>query len=193
MNTGISFFFTVAVAVALIATFAGLFLRYRGKRIVTCPETALPVGVEVNAAKAAGTWIVSRPRFVVTACSRWPERAGCDQACAPQVEASPEGTLVRTIVAKWYAERTCVYCTNPIREIGGSAVLPALLSPDGELREWSDVAAEELPRILSNAVAVCARCELVEDFRRRFPDRVIDRPATPPRRRVIADPSPAVY
>lgn len=193
MNTGIGFFFTVAVTVTLIATFVGLFLRYRGKRIVTCPETKLPVGVEINAAKAAGTWIVSQPRFVVTACSRWPERAGCDQACAPQVEASPDDTLVRTIVGKWYAERTCIYCASPIREISGSAVLPALLSPDGELREWSDVAAEELPQILANAVAVCARCELVEDFRRRFPDRVIERPAPPPRRRIVVEPSQAVY
>ena len=194
MNTGIGFFFTVGVAVTLIAIFVALFLRYRGKRIVTCPETKLPVGVEISAAKAAGTWIVSQPRFVVTACSRWPERAGCDQACAPQVEASPDETLVRTIVAKWYAERTCVYCANPIREIGGSAVPPALLSPDGELHEWSDVAAEELPQILASAVGVCARCELVEDFRRRFPDRVIDRPATPPpRHRIVVEPSQAVY
>ena len=193
MSTGIAFFFTVAVFTALIATFVGLFLRYQGKRIVTCPETKLPVGLEISAAKAAGTWIVSQPRFVVTACSRWPERAGCDQACAPQVEASPNETLVRTIVAKWYAARTCAYCTNPIGEISGSAVLPALLSPDGQLREWSEVAAEELPQILANAVAVCARCELAEDFRRRFPNRLIDRPATPPRRRIVVDASQAVY
>lgn len=170
---------TVAFIVGFTALFVALYVRYRGKRIVTCPETNAPVSAEINAALAAGTWMVTQPRFVVTACSRWPERAGCDQACAPQVEASPDETLVRSIVAKWYGERTCVFCSQPIREIGGAAVAPALLGPDGELREWNDVATEELPQVLANAVAVCARCELVEDFRRRFPDRVIERPITP--------------
>jgi len=176
---GFTLFFVAGVLLAMIGLFIALTVRYRGKRIVTCPETHAPVGAKINAALAAGTWIVARPRFVITACSRWPERAGCDQACAPQVEASPDETLVRNIVAKWYGERTCVYCATPIREIGFAAVTPALLGSDSTLREWKDVAPEELPRVLASAVAVCARCELTEDFRRRFPGRVIERPATP--------------
>ena len=192
----------VAFLVAFIALFLGMYVRYRGKRIVTCPETNAPVGAEIDAALAAGTWMVTQPRFVVTACSRWPERAGCDQACAPQVEASPDETLVRSIVAKWYGERTCIYCSQPIREIGGAAVAPALLGPNGQLREWNDVAPEDLPLVLANAAAVCARCELAEDFRRRFLDRVTDRPITPlrehsalpgPRRFAVEPPSQSVY
>ena len=193
MATGNALVVATVVVVFLLVAFIALYFRYRGKRIVMCPETEAPVALEINAPLAAGTWIVSEPRYVVTACSRWPEKADCDQACTLQVDAAPDTTLVRNIVAQWYAERTCVYCANPIREISGSVVLPALLSPDGELREWNDVAAEELPQILSNAIAVCARCELVEDFRRRFPGRVIDRPATPLRRRGVADASHAVY
>lgn len=192
----------VAFLVVFISAFLGLYVRYRGKRIVTCPETNAPVGAEINAALAAGTWMVTQPRFVVTACSRWPERAGCDQACAQQVEASPEETRVRSIVAKWYGQRTCVYCAQPIREIGGAAVAPALLGPDGTLREWNDVAVEDLPQVLANSAAVCARCELAEDFRRRFLDRVTDRAITPlrehgaiagPRRFVVEPGSQAVY
>ena len=193
---------TAAIITAFSVMFVRLYLRYRGKRIVTCPETNAPVGAKINAALAAGTWMVTQPRFVVTACSRWPERAGCDQACAPQVEASPDETLVRSIVAKWYAERTCVYCAQPIREIGGAAVAPALLGPNGQLREWNDVASEDLPQVLANSAAVCARCELAEDFRRRFLDRVTDRAITPlrkhgalpgPRHLVVKPPSQAVY
>jgi hypothetical protein len=178
MATGIGYVFAAVVLVAMTVVFIRLYVRYRGKRLVTCPETHLPVSTEINAALAAGTWLATQPRFVVTACSRWPERAGCDQACAPQIEAAPEETLVRNIVARWYGERTCVYCARSIREIGG-LVVPALLAPGGELREWNDIAPEDLPRILEQSVAVCATCELVEDFRRRFPDRVIDRPGTP--------------
>ena len=93
MGTGIGLTFTAVVILAMVVLFLGLYVRYRGKRIVICPETKAPVGAEINAALAAGTWMVTQPRFVVTACSRWPERAGCDQACAPQVEASPDETL----------------------------------------------------------------------------------------------------
>ena len=202
MPTGITFIFATVVLLAMTALFIGLYVSYRGKRIVTCPETNAPVGAEINAALAAGTWMVTQPRFVVTACSRWPERAGCDQACAPQVEASPEETLVRTIAAKWYAERTCVYCAQPIDEIGAAAVTPALLGPDGDLRAWNDIAPEDLPQVLARSAVVCARCELAEDFRRRFPDRVTERESTPlrvhgplagPRHLVVEPGSQAVY
>jgi hypothetical protein len=115
----------------------------------------------------------------VTACSRWPEREGCDQACAPQIEAAPEETRVRDIVTHWYTERTCIYCAKPIEDLGG-AIAPGLRSADGQLHEWSEIPTEDLPRTLANSVAVCARCELAEDFRRRFPNRVIDR-YVPPR------------
>ena len=66
---------------------------------------------------------------------------------------------MRTIVARWYAGRTCVYCNVPIREISGSAVLPALLSPYGELREWSDAngGSEVLDRLRSQMADVCAK------------------------------------
>jgi len=179
MGTGIGFIVIAVVLVSMIASFIALYVRYRGKRIVTCPETHEAVSTEINAALAAGTWLVTQPRFVVTACSRWPERAGCDQACAPQIEADAEGTRVRDIVTHWYTERTCVYCAKPIEDLVG-ATGPGLLNADGELYEWSDIAAEDLPRTLANSVAVCARCELAEDFRRRFPNRVIDRAATRP-------------
>lgn len=147
------------------------FWTVRDKRIVTCPETHRPVGVRVN------------HRYVVTTCTRWPEREGCDQACAAEVKASPDETLVNTIVTRWYRERDCVYCGKPIDAISGSAVVPALRSPDGALREWRDVSPDELPDLLSTSAAVCARCELAESFRRDFPGLVTDRADTPLRKR----------
>src|SRR5204862_1324443 len=194
MGSGFGIAFFIGVVLALVALFSALYFRYRGKRIVTCPETHAPVSAKINAALAAGTWIVSRPRFAITACSRWPERAGCDQACAPQIEASPEETLVHNTVARWYAERDCTYCRKPIREIGGP-VMPGLLV-DGELHEWKDIAPEDLPRVLEHSVAVCAHCELVEDFRMRHPDLVLTRPTAPAhaqRHLTIADASRALY
>lgn len=175
---------TVAVAVVAAAIFLTMYLRYRGKRIVVCPETHKTVGAEVNAALAAASRFSDHPRFVISACSRWPERKDCDQACLTQIEDSPEGTLVTKIVTKWYSNRTCVYCAKPVGDIGG-AVHPALRSADGSLREWKDIRAEDLTDALASSVAVCAHCELAEDFRRRFPDLVTDRNETPLRNRAI--------
>ena len=192
MGSGIGLGIILGLLATMIVTFVALYLRYRGGRVVTCPETRAPVSAKINAALAAGTWLVSRPRFVITTCSRWPERAGCDQACTPQIEASPQETLVRRIVSHWYAERACTYCRKPIREIGGP-VLPGLLV-DGELHEWKDIRPEDLPRILEHSLAVCARCELVEDFRMRHPDLVLPAAPAPAQRRLeIADASRAVY
>jgi hypothetical protein len=189
------------VLIGFVVMFAGLYRYYRGKRIVTCPETQAPAGAQINAALAAGSWMVTQPRLIVTSCSRWPERAGCDQACATQIEESANETLVRNIVAKWYGEHECVYCAQPIGDVDG-AIAPALLEPDNTLREWNDIAAEDLPLVLAHAVAVCARCALAEDFRRHFLHRVIDRPNTPLRQHaalptarhlVVEPPSQAVY
>jgi len=147
-------------------------LLRRPARIVTCPETAQPVAV------------TSTPRFVISSCSRWPERAGCDEACAPQIAAEPRGTLVTSIVTRWYRDKPCAYCGRRIGDIEGT-VVPGLRGFDGELREWREVAPEQLPHMLSESLAVCARCELTESFRREHPELVTDRVETPLRNRAI--------
>lgn len=55
--------------------------RFRRSRVVTCPETGLPASVGVDAGHAAMTAAWGRPDLRIAACSRWPERAGCDQRC----------------------------------------------------------------------------------------------------------------
>jgi hypothetical protein len=51
-----------------------------------CPETMQPVDIRVDAALAAKSQFKGREELKVVACSRWPEKQGCDQACTPQVE-----------------------------------------------------------------------------------------------------------
>jgi len=60
---------------------AGVFARYRKPRIVRCPETGEAVMMRIDARHAAATSVFGPPEVRVTACSRWPEREGCDQAC----------------------------------------------------------------------------------------------------------------
>jgi hypothetical protein len=189
----VTFIISFAIACGVVLIAIGLRVHaYRGDRIVVCPETHEPVGTTIDALQAVRTGLAGTPQYIITSCSRWPERAGCDQACCHQIAASPRETLVRDILTRWYDERRCAYCAARIDDIKG-AVLPALRSPEGQLREWIDTPPEQLPDLLSTALAVCARCELAESFRRDYPQLVIDRPRIPARPRPRAVRTEALY
>jgi hypothetical protein len=182
--------FTVMALAAL--AFGVLALRYRGKRIVECPETLQPVCTEIGALRAAAGKLTGGEKVVISSCSRWPEKEDCDQACAPAIAASPRKTLVTDIVTRWYAVRACVLCGKQIQELGG-AIVPALRAAGGATRPWSDIPPEELPSLMSSAVAVCASCELAEDFRRVHPELVIERLRIEPKSERLPSPSLGVY
>jgi len=172
-------FIIIAVAIAVIAlAILARYPSYRGKRVVVCPETHQAVGAEINAWLAARTELAGGPRYVISACSRWPGRAGCDQACAPQVAAMPRETLVRNIVAHWYQDRACTFCGEKISDIHG-IVVPGLRGVDGTVHDWTDIAPEDLPKVLRESAPVCARCDLVENFRHDRAQLVIERPTAP--------------
>jgi len=63
-----------------------IYNNYRGTRTVNCPETHGPASVRMNAIRAAFTGLSGKPEVSLASCSRWPERAGCDQACIPEAE-----------------------------------------------------------------------------------------------------------
>src|SRR5215813_5188483 len=53
--------------------------RFRGTRLVTCPEAKQSAAVEVDAMHAAVTAAVDGIELRLRACSRWPERLDCGQ------------------------------------------------------------------------------------------------------------------
>lgn len=57
--------------------------EYRGSRIVVCPESHTPVSVRFDALRAAISSLNGKPKLSLASCTRWPERANCDQACIP--------------------------------------------------------------------------------------------------------------
>lgn len=153
-------------------------LTFRGKRVVTCPETNTPAGVEVDLVHAAVSAFGRKPELRLTECSRWPERAGCGQECLTQIEAQPEDCLVRNMLTRWYAGKVCAYCGKPFGEIHWHDHKPALQGPDGRTVEWKDVPAERVPEALALDKPVCWNCHVAETFRREHPDMVVDRPWT---------------
>jgi hypothetical protein len=76
------------LAIVLLALVAGWFLSrvipavqtyfaYRGKRLITCPESLTKEVVDVAARKAATWALVGEPVLRLDQCSRWPERHDC--------------------------------------------------------------------------------------------------------------------
>lgn len=59
--------------------------EYREPFSVICPENMKQVEVRVDGDMAARTRFAGREDLQVTACSRWPEKSECNQACTPQV------------------------------------------------------------------------------------------------------------
>lgn len=54
-----------------------------GSRLVECPENRQAAVVNIGAGRAAATAIDGTPDVRLCQCTRWPERANCNQACLP--------------------------------------------------------------------------------------------------------------
>jgi hypothetical protein len=173
----------IAGVVLMAGTFIGLteavrtYLKYRGKRLVTCPETRKPAAVHVNAGKAArGVLEGKHVRIDLNQCSCWPERERCGQECLSQIENDSQGCSVWSIVQQWYRGRACAYCRQPIEKIHWHDPRPALLSPETRTVQWSEIPAEKLPEVFETHLPVCWSCHIAETFRREHPEHVVDRP-----------------
>ncbi len=153
--------------------------RFRGARVVTCPETGELVGVEVNASKAAWSSAFGEPEFRLSSCTRWPERQDCGQECVAQIEQAPDGCLVRDRLVQWYKDARCALCGREIGEIHWIDRKPGLLTPDSRTIDWSEIAAEQLPAVLSTHKPICWNCHVAESFLRQYPDRVVKDPRKP--------------
>lgn len=152
------------------------YFRFRGKRVITCPETGRPAAVEVDSRLAARTASLSRPFLELAQCSRWPERQDCGQWCLAQVASAPEDCLARAMLIKWYEGAPCAFCGKSISPIHWADHKPALLTPGRKTLEWEEVPPEELPEALGACLPVCWDCHIAESFRAQFPDLVLDDP-----------------
>ncbi len=169
----------------VLRTTGSAWLKFRGTRVVTCPETKKPAAVQVEAGHAAWTSF-SGPDLRVKHCSHWPgtlaaaparELRNCGEACLSQIEAAPRDYLVRTIVTDWYQGKTCLYCGKPLGKI--NLERHALLDLEGVTVEWRDLQPETIPGVLTTHRPVCWNCHIAETFRRLYPELVVDRDRTP--------------
>jgi len=175
-------------AVALLAIgiltsrWASAWLRYRGARVITCPQNLRPAGVHVDERHAAFSALKGAPRLQLSACSRWPEKQGCGQQCLEQIEASPESCLVRNILGNWYRGKVCASCGLPFGEIRWAVQKPGLITADKTSVDWNQIPAERLPEILEAALPVCFACHMASTLVREHPELAVDRGALGARR-----------
>jgi hypothetical protein len=177
MTTGSIYVIVVLLGVACFFVAVGVraFVKYRGVRVITCPETKQPAAVRVDAGHAAVSTAWDRTELRLDQCSRWPERSGCDQACLKEVSAAPHDCLLRSILTRWFDGKTCFYCQKPVA-LRTHAQQPALRVPDGRTLDFSAIRPEELVAHLDECTPVCFDCHLSEQFRREYADRVTERP-----------------
>ena len=180
-----------AILVVLLAIFARAFtrqfLKYRGDRVITCPENQRPAGVRVDASHVLLTTLFSnrakrapfaregKPDLRLKSCSRWPERQDCGQQCLAQIEASPEDCLVRHILTQWYHGKNCALCGKPIGEINWADHKPALLNPQHHTVQWRDVPAQDVPGVLASHQPVCWNCHIVNTMVTDHPEMIVNR------------------
>jgi hypothetical protein len=179
MNTSGYLIVTVLVAMAIyfgIRWLVRAYSRYRGTKLVTCPETGRPAIVEVDALHASMTSTVGLPDIRLESCSRWPLKQQCGQECLTDLDVAPGQCLVSGVLMRWYRGRKCCYCGKPIEELHWIDHKPALQSPDGSLVRWSGVSVENLSTVLNTHLPVCSNCYIVQTFRRDHPDLVVYRP-----------------
>jgi hypothetical protein len=155
------------------------YIKYRGQRLIYCPENRKPAAVEVNALHASLSNATDVLHLELRTCSRWPEKQGCGQECLSQIERSPEECLVRTIVTQWYAGKVCATCGRPIQEVEWLGHKPALLDSEGKTVYWDKIRAESLPEVFKTHLPVCWDCHIATTLLREHPEVVTHRPMPP--------------
>jgi hypothetical protein len=167
MSIGIRILLGIVLAFALcwvLVRYLRSYFRYRNKMVVTCPETNKPVGVDVDARRAAITGTLGSESLRLTDCTRWPEKQGCGQECLSELEASPESCMVKKRLEAWYEGKSCAYCEKGLGDVHWHEHKPALVSPEHRLLQWEDVPAETLSEVLSTHKPVCGTCNFAEKW-----------------------------
>jgi hypothetical protein len=137
--------------------------RYRGIKIVACPETGSCAVVEVDTLQASLTSIVGRADIRVESCSRWPMKSQCGQECLATLDVAPGECLVSGSLMSWYRGRNCVYCGNPAEELQWMDHKSALQTPRGEV-ELRTVPVARSSIVIKTHLPVCWNCYIAQSL-----------------------------
>lgn len=178
MITAAYFIVTMILATALyfgIRWLVRACSKYRGIKIVACPETGTCAVVEVDALHAALTSIVGRADIRMENCSLWPMKSECGRQCLASLDVAPGECLVSGSLMSWYRGRNCIYCGKPADELQWMDHKSSLQTTRGKV-ERGGVPVESSSMVVTTHLPVCWNCYLAQSFREGHPDQVADRP-----------------
>jgi hypothetical protein len=166
----------LVIATAYVAVKVHEVIKFRGRMLVTCPETRKPAAVKVGLWRAIRTSLFGKAHVELCECTRWPEAAKCEQDCLFQVERYPEDHRVWNVAKSWFEGKTCVYCGKPIQVLSHTNQFPALLNAEKKTILWDELPPEKLPEAFASCKPVCGNCHTIESLIREQPERVTFRP-----------------
>ena len=70
-----------ALVLIIVVVFAVEFLKFRGQRLVVCPETHAPALVRIDALHAAVGRVIGERDLRLIRCSRWEASQSCAREC----------------------------------------------------------------------------------------------------------------
>ncbi len=161
MNVETYLIFVIACLLVLyffLPRLAGVYGKYRGAMLVTCPEDRQPAVVKVDMKQAVKAAFFGEPQLRLQSCSHWPLRQGCGQECLLQVAIAPLDCQARNRLMEWYAAKKCVYCGKGFGDSIIAEPPSALLGLDMKMIAWSAVKPERLHAVLATHKPVCASC-----------------------------------
>jgi len=138
------------------------YLKFRGTRVIACPERGQPAAVDLSAVHIALKAVFRKPALRLRDCSNWTGHGRCHQDCLVQLGAAPEQYRVRSILRTWYEGKSCVCCGTSMEATDRTKHGPCVISPDLEILEWTDIQPEEIPRVLETHKPVCWNCLVAE-------------------------------
>jgi hypothetical protein len=71
----------LGIVYVLLPIVVGAFRRYRGTKILRCPELGDNAEIGLDTRHATVTAAFKEPELKVIQCSHWPERQPCDEDC----------------------------------------------------------------------------------------------------------------
>lgn len=138
-------------------------IRFRGTRVVICPETQEPAAVTVDIDHAAVTAVREDADLRLATCSRWPLPQECPQGCVRQIAIRGHDTRPAVLAAHLFANRRCAICGHPIDAVRAGHLEPGLLdSVRHEAKTWDEIPPEDLADAFQSHHALCANCTLAE-------------------------------
>ena len=109
------------------------YLKFLGKRLVSCPETHQPAAVRVATGKAAFKATLGDGQLRLSECSRWPEKEACGQECLAQIQEHQRPAWYGPSSTGGIRDRSVCIATNRSEKSIGTIILRRYWIPSAKL------------------------------------------------------------